>query len=80
MITIRDFQIETLADAPAMIDRILKSEYRVNDLGVLPLEEKLEILSKMENIGLFAMRGSVRFAATLLDLSRTTIYKHLKES
>lgn len=79
MITVFGFETTTLADAPAIIERTLKREHQVNDLGVLTLEDKVAIIHRLKDLGFFAMRGSVRFTATLLDLSRTTVYKHINE-
>ena len=79
MITIFGIEVTTIADAPAVFERTLKSQYKVNDLGVLSLEEKVAIIRKLDGLGLFALRGGAAYCAKLLDLSRTTVYKHIKQ-
>ncbi len=79
MITIFGIEVTTIADAPAVFERTLKSQYKVNDLGVLSLDEKVAIIHKLDQLGLFAFRGGAAYCAKLLDLSRTTVYKHIKQ-
>jgi predicted transcriptional regulator YheO len=63
--------METLIDAtvagrgkpPAMMDK----------------PEKLEIVRKLENSGVFMVKGSVNYLARVLGASRFTVYNYLKE-
>lgn len=42
-------------------------------------KEKLQILSELEESGIFDIRGSVEYVATCLHVSTPTIYNYLKE-
>lgn len=79
MITVFGVQVDSLAQVPTIIEKSLKHEYRVNDLGGLELGDKMAIVKKMDELGFFYMRNGVNFAAKLLGLSRTTIYKYINE-
>lgn len=80
MITVFGIEMTSLADAPKAIEVALKNQYRVNDLASLEYDEKISVIKRMDGVGLFSMRNGVNFAAQLLDLSRTTVYKYLNKS
>lgn len=62
------------------VDEILK--LIIDDLGVpverLTLEEKMGIVEKMNNKGVFILRGAVKYVAEKLRCSQASIYRYLK--
>lgn len=80
MITIGGIEIKSLAEAPRTIENFVQREFKVKDLKTLSIKEKATAIKRMDELGLFCMRGSVSFVSDALDISRVTVYKHLNGS
>jgi predicted transcriptional regulator YheO len=72
-----DFSQPPAHSMEAIIDATVTS--RGKPPAMMDKPEKLEIVRKLENRGVFMVKGSVNYLARILGASRFTVYNYLKE-
>lgn len=75
--TLVDFSQPPARSMEAIIDATVTD--RGKPPAMMEKAEKLEIVRKLENRGVFMVKGSVNYLARVLGASRFTVYNYLKE-
>jgi predicted transcriptional regulator YheO len=75
--TLVDFSQPPARSMEAIIDATVTG--RGKPPAMMDKAEKLEIVRKLENRGVFMVKGSVNYLARILGASRFTVYNYLKE-
>ncbi|CAM2834305.1 hypothetical protein GCM10007176_19510 [Salinicoccus roseus] len=75
----KDEADEDLENVEEIVDQLIQQIIKTSVHPAMKRHEKVELIRFMEEKGIFLMKGSVEKVASLLGISKVTVYSYLDE-
>ncbi|WP_147534372.1 helix-turn-helix transcriptional regulator [Bacillus marasmi] len=70
---------ETIENVEAIVDQLISQIIENSNHSTMKRQEKIELIRFMDEKGIFLMKGSVEKVASLMGISKVTVYSYLDE-